>query len=142
MLKFLQIYMANDADQKEKFGEKVTYLKAAVDKINEAIKLLKVSALLIDVLTKCKYVCISMFQEKTKKLYKHSILLTIYCFYGVLKKKIFICVYILLLYLCSNVSLTIRTNKMKQSILLQMLPKQSKKMHKLSLSIFLKIILA
>ena len=94
MLKFLQIYMANDADQKEKFGEKVTYLKAAVDKKNEAIKLLKVSLLVIDVLTKCKYVCISMFQEKTKKLYKHSILLTICCFYGVLKKKHFyMCIY-------------------------------------------------
>lgn len=35
--------MGNDADQKEKYGEKVTYLKAAVDKINEAVKLLKVS---------------------------------------------------------------------------------------------------
>ena len=35
--------MGNDADQKEKYGEKVTYLKAAVERINEAIKLLKVS---------------------------------------------------------------------------------------------------
>ena len=34
--------MGNDADQKEKYGEKVTYLKAASDKINEALKILKV----------------------------------------------------------------------------------------------------
>jgi len=36
------MYMGNDADQKEKYGEKVTYLKAALDKINEALKILKV----------------------------------------------------------------------------------------------------
>lgn len=34
-------YMSNDADQKEKYGEKVTYLKAASEKINEASKLSK-----------------------------------------------------------------------------------------------------
>ena len=34
--------MGNDADQKEKYGEKVTYLKAASDKIAEALKLVKV----------------------------------------------------------------------------------------------------
>jgi len=39
---FKKMYMGNDADQKEKYGEKVTYLKAALDKINEALKILKV----------------------------------------------------------------------------------------------------
>eukprot|EP00794_Sanderia_malayensis_P017461 gene17461-19208_t len=35
------IYMSNEADQEKKFGEKVSYLKAASSKMNEAIKMSK-----------------------------------------------------------------------------------------------------